>query len=207
VYKRQEYLYYVILGPVGPYFKEGFAPVKIFVSDKYVRAVKGGTGAAKTCGNYAASLLAGKDATEVGYSQVLWLDALERKWIEEVGTMNLFVRFDDEVATPPLGGSILPGVTRDSVLTLIKDYGLTPKERMISIDEILEGISSGKVKEIFGCGTAAIIAPVGSLWYKDTPYEVSNGQTGEVTQRLFDDLIGIQSGEREDPHGWVVEVE
>ena len=202
-----EYLYYVILGPVGPYFKEGFAPVKIFVSDKYVRAVKGGTGAAKTCGNYAASLLAGKDATEVGYSQVLWLDALERKWIEEVGTMNLFVRFDDEVATPPLGGSILPGVTRDSVLTLIKDYGLTPKERMISIDEILEGISSGKVKEIFGCGTAAIIAPVGSLWYKDTPYEVSNGQTGEVTQRLFDDLIGIQSGEREDPHGWVVEVE
>ncbi len=202
-----EYLYYVILSPVGPYFKEGFSPVKIYVSDKYVRAVKGGTGAAKASGNYAASLLAGVDATKVGYSQVLWLDALERKWIEEVGTMNLFVRFDDEVATPPLSGSILPGVTRNSVLTLIKDYGLTPTERMISIDEIIEGVSSGKVKEIFGCGTAAIIAPVGSLWYKDTPYEVSNGQTGEVTQRLFDDLIGIQSGEREDPHDWVVEVE
>ena len=202
-----EYLYYIILGPVGPYFKEGFAPVKIFVSDKYVRAVKGGTGAAKTSGNYAACLLAGTDATKVGYSQVLWLDALERKWIEEVGTMNLFVRFDDEVATPPLGGSILPGVTRDSVLTLAKDYGLTPKERMISIYEVIEGLSSGKVKEIFGCGTAAIIAPVGSLWYKDTPYEVSNGQTGELTQRLFDDLIGIQSGEREDPHGWIVPVE
>jgi len=202
----QEYLYFVILSPVGPYFKEGFAPVKIYVSDKYVRAVRGGTGAAKASGNYAASLLAGTDATKVGYSQVLWLDALERKWIEEVGTMNLFVRFDDEVATPPLGGSILPGVTRDSVLTLVKDYGMTPKERMISIDEIIEGISSGKVKEIFGCGTAAIIAPVGALWYKGAPYEVSDGKTGEVTQRLFDDLIGIQSGEREDIHGWVVDV-
>ncbi|MBY8996230.1 MAG: branched-chain amino acid aminotransferase [Candidatus Thorarchaeota archaeon] len=203
----KEYLYYVILSPVGPYFKEGFAPVKIYVSDKYVRAVKGGTGAAKASGNYAASLLAGTDAARVGYSQVLWLDAHERKWIEEVGTMNLFVRFDDEVVTPPLGGSILPGVTRDSVLTLVKDYGLTPTERMISIDEIIEGISSGKVKEIFGCGTAAIIAPVGSLWYKDTPHEVSDGQTGELTQRLFDDLIGIQSGELEDPHDWVVPVE
>ncbi|MGD9396556.1 MAG: branched-chain amino acid aminotransferase [Candidatus Thorarchaeota archaeon] len=203
----KEYLYYVILGPVGPYFKEGFSPVKIYVSDKYVRAVKGGTGAAKASGNYAASLLAGTDATKVGYSQVLWLDALERKWIEEVGTMNLFVRFDDEVATPPLSGSILPGVTRDSVLTLVKDYGMNPTERMISIDEVIEGLSSGKVREIFGCGTAAIIAPVGSLWYKDTPYEVSKGQTGELTQRLFDDLIGIQSGERDDPHGWVVPVE
>ena len=203
----QEYLYYVILSPVGPYFKEGFSPVKIYVSDKYVRAVRGGTGAAKAIGNYAASLLAGTDATEVGYSQVLWLDALERKWIEEVGTMNLFVRFDDEVATPPLSGSILPGVTRDSVLTLIKDYGLNPTERMISIDEVIEGVSSGKVKEIFGCGTAAIIAPVGSLWYKDVPYDVSHGQTGELTQQLFDDLIGIQSGNREDPHGWVTPIE
>ncbi|MFW9787228.1 MAG: branched-chain amino acid aminotransferase [Candidatus Thorarchaeota archaeon] len=200
----QEYLYYVIVGPVGPYFKEGFAPVKIYVSDKYVRAVRGGTGSAKASGNYAASLLAGTDATKVGYSQVLWLDALERKWIEEVGTMNLFVRFDDEVATPPLSGSILPGVTRDSVLTLVKDYGLNRHERMISIDEIIEGLRSGKVKEIFGCGTAAIIAPVGNLWYKDTSYKVSNGQTGELTRRLFDDLIGIQSGEREDPYGWVV---
>lgn len=203
----REYLYYVILSPVGPYFKEGFSPVKIYVSDKYVRAVKGGTGTAKASGNYAAGLLAGTDATNVGYSQVLWLDALERKWIEEVGTMNIVCRFDDEVATPPLGGSILPGITRDSVLTLVKDYGMTPNERMISIDEIIEGISSGKVKEIFGCGTAAIIAPVGSLWYKGVPYEVSDGQTGELTQRLFDDLIGIQSGEKEDPYDWVVPVE
>ena len=201
------FTFWVIYAWLPTYFKEGFSPVKIYVSDKYVRAVKGGTGAAKAAGNYAASLLAGTDATKVGYSQVLWLDALERKWVEEVGTMNLFVRFDDEVATPPLTGSILPGVTRDSVLTLVKDYSLNPTERMISIDEIIEGLSSGKVKEIFGCGTAAIIAPVGSLWYKDAPYEVSKGQTGELTQRLFDDLIGIQSGEQEDPHGWVVPIE
>jgi branched-chain amino acid aminotransferase len=202
-----EYLYFVILGPVGPYFKEGFNPVKIYVSDKYVRAVRGGTGAAKTSGNYAASLLAGTDASKVGYSQVLWLDAQERKWLEEVGTMNLFVRFDDEVVTPPLGGSILPGITRDSVLTLLKDYDMNPKERMVSIDEVIEGIKSGKVKEIFGCGTAAIIAPVGSLWYKDTPHDVTNGTIGELTQRLFDELIGIQSGELEDPHGWVISID
>ncbi|MGY5863901.1 MAG: aminotransferase class IV [Candidatus Thorarchaeota archaeon] len=169
--------------------------------------MKGGTGAAKTSGNYAASLLAGTDATKVGYSQVLWLDAQERKWLEEVGTMNLFVRFDDEVVTPPLGGSILPGITRDSVLTLVKDYGLNPKERMVSIDEVIEGIKSGKVKEVFGCGTAAIIAPVGSLWYKDAPYDVADGAIGELTQRLFDELIGIQSGELENPHGWVVPID
>jgi branched-chain amino acid aminotransferase len=203
----QEYLYYVILGPVGPYFKEGFAPVKIYVSDKLVRAVRGGTGAVKASGNYAASLLAGKDASKVGYSQVLWLDALENRFLEEVGTMNIALRFDDEVATPPLSGSILPGITRDSVLTLCNDYGYTVNERPISIDEVIDGIQSGKVKEMFGCGTAAIIAPVGSLWYKNQPYEIANGKTGELTQRLFDDLIGIQSGERDDPHDWVVPVE
>ncbi|MHA2179323.1 MAG: branched-chain amino acid aminotransferase [Candidatus Thorarchaeota archaeon] len=202
-----EYLYFVILGPVGPYFKEGFSPVKIYVSDRYVRAVRGGTGEAKASGNYAASLLAGTDASKVGYSQVLWLDALENRFLEEVGTMNIAVRFDDEVATPPLSGTILPGITRDSVLTLIKDYGMKVNERMIAIDEVIEGIKSGKVREIFGCGTAAIIAPVGYLWYKDTPYEVANGSIGELTQRLFDDLIGIQSGELEDPHDWVVPIE
>ncbi len=201
------YLYYIILSPVGPYFKEGFAPVKIFVSDKYVRAVKGGTGAAKASGNYAAGLLAGTDASKVGCSQVLWLDALEHRWLEEIGTMNIVVRFDDEVATPPLSGSILPGVTRDSVLTLCKDYGYSVNERQISIDEVVEGIHTGKVLEMFGCGTAAIIAPVGSLWYKNQPNQIANGKTGKLTQQLFDDLIGIQSGEREDPHGWVVSLE
>jgi len=202
-----EYLYYIILSPVGPYFQEGFSPVKIYVSDKYVRAVRGGTGAAKASGNYAAGLLAGTDATKLGYSQVLWLDALENKYLEEVGTMNIAIRFDDEVVTPPLSGTILAGITRDSVLTLIKDYGFTVTERLVSIDEVIEGIHSGKVKEIFGCGTAAIIAPVGSLWYKDAPYEVANGRIGELTQRLFDDLIGIQSGEIEDPYDWVIQID
>ena len=202
-----EYLYYVILSPVGPYFKEGFSPVKIYLSTEHVRAVRGGVGAAKTMGNYAASLFAGTKATEVGYSQVLWMDALERKYLEEVGTMNIFVKFDDELATPPLTGSILSGITRDSVLTLTRDMGLNVNERPISIDEVIEGIASGKVVEMFGCGTAAIIAPVGSLWYKNNGYTVSDGNIGELTQHLFDELTGIQSGERNDPYGWVVEVE
>jgi len=187
-----EYLFYIILSPVGPYFKEGFSPVKIFLSTEHVRAVRGGVGAAKTMGNYAAGLLAGVKAAEVGHSQVLWMDALEHKYLEEVGTMNIFVKFDDELVTPPLSGSILSGITRDSVLTLTKDMGLNVVERQISIDEVVEGIASRKVKEMFGCGTAAIIAPVGSLWYKNNSYTVSDGNTGELTQHLFDELTGIK---------------
>jgi len=202
-----EYLFYIILSPVGPYFKEGFSPVHIYISTEHVRAVRGGVGIAKTMGNYAASLFAGTKAAEVGYSQVLWLDALERKYLEEVGTMNIFVKFDDELVTPPLGGTILAGITRDSVLTLTKDMGLNVRERQITIDEVIEGIASGKVVEMFGCGTAAIIAPVGSLWYNDRPYTVSDGKTGMLTQHLFDELTGIQSGEREDHYGWVIEVD
>ncbi|TFG94724.1 branched-chain amino acid aminotransferase, partial [Candidatus Thorarchaeota archaeon] len=202
-----EYLFYIILSPVGPYFKEGFSPVKIFLSTEHVRAVRGGVGAVKTMGNYGASLLAGTKAAEVGYSQVLWMDALDRKYLEEVGTMNIFVKFDDELVTPPLTGSILSGITRDSVLTLTRDMGLEVKERPVSIDEVIEGIASGKVVEMFGCGTAAIIAPVGALWYKDNNYTVSDGMTGNLTQHLFDELTGIQSGERPDPYGWVVEVD
>lgn len=202
-----EYLFYIILSPVGPYFKEGFSPVHIYLSTDYVRAARGGTGAAKTMANYAASLLAGTKAAELGYSQVLWLDALERKYLEEVGTMNIFVKFDDELVTPPLTGSILAGITRDSVLTLTKDMGLKVSERQISIDEVIDGITSGKVIEMFGCGTAAIIAPVGSLWYKGRSYTIADGKTGRLTRDLFDELTGIQSGEREDPYGWVVELE
>ena len=201
------YKFFIILSPVGPYFKEGFSPVKIFLSTEHVRAVRGGVGAAKTMGNYAASLLAGTKAAEVRYSQVLWLDALDRKYLEEVGTMNIFVKFDDELVTPPLTGSILSGITRDSVLTLTRDMGLNVKERQVSIDEVIEGIQSGKVVEMFGCGTAAIIAPVGSLWFNDSNYTVSDGKTGKLTQHLFDELTGIQSGERPDPYDWVVEVE
>ncbi|MFQ5832201.1 MAG: branched-chain amino acid aminotransferase [Candidatus Thorarchaeota archaeon] len=202
-----EYLYYIILSPVGPYFPSGFGPVKIMVADKHVRAAKGGVGAAKTMGNYAAGLLAGKEAADVGYSQVLWLDAHDRKYLEEVGTMNIAVKFDDELATPPLSGTILPGITRDSVLHIARDWGLDVNERPITIDEVIEGLSTGKVQEIFGIGTAAIIAPVGSLYFKGKAYAVADGNTGPVTQRFYDELIGIQSGEREDKFGWVIEVE
>ncbi len=200
------YLYYVILSPVGPYFPTGFGPVKIMVADKHVRAAEGGVGAAKTMGNYAAGLLAGKEAVEVGCTQVLWLDAHERRFLEEVGTMNIAVKFDDEVATPPLSGTILPGITRDSVLHILQDWGLDVNERRISIDEVIEGLGTGKVEEVFGCGTAAIIAPIGSLYYKGVAHTVADGNTGPLTQRLYDELIGVQSGEREDKYGWVVEV-
>ncbi|MGY5879213.1 MAG: branched-chain amino acid aminotransferase, partial [Candidatus Thorarchaeota archaeon] len=202
-----QYYFFIILSPVGPYFKEGFSPVKIYLSTEHVRAVRGGVGAAKTMGNYAASLLAGTKAAEVGHSQVLWMDALDRKYLEEVGTMNIFIKFDDELVTPPLSGSILSGITRDSVLTLTRDMGLKVMERQVSIDEVIEGIDSGKVVEMFGCGTAAIIAPVGSLWYKNNSYIISDGKTGRLTQHLFDELTGIQSGERPDPYGWIVEVD
>ncbi|MFX1264781.1 MAG: branched-chain amino acid aminotransferase [Promethearchaeota archaeon] len=201
-----EYLYYIILSPVGPYFPSGFGPVKIMVADRHVRAAEGGVGEAKTMGNYAAGLLAGKEAVEVGCTQVLWLDAHERRYLEEVGTMNIAVKFDDEVSTPPLSGTILSGITRDSVLRILRDWGLQVNERRISIDEVIEGLGIGKVEEIFGCGTAAIIAPVGSLYYKGVAHTVGDGNTGPLTQRLYDELIGIQSGEREDKYEWVVEV-
>ncbi|MGV9103920.1 MAG: branched-chain amino acid aminotransferase [Promethearchaeia archaeon] len=201
-----QYLLYVILSPVGPYFKEGFNPVSIYVSDKYTRAVKGGVGAAKTMSNYAASLLATKKATEKGYSQVLWLDAIERKYIEECGTMNVFVRFEDELATPPLNDTILPGITRDSVLQLARDFGYDVTERKISIYEIIEGIANGKVLEIFGTGTAAVIAPVGELYFENTSYQVADGYVGNLSRKLFDKLTGIQCGDTEDPYGWIYEI-
>ncbi|UCE09196.1 MAG: branched-chain amino acid aminotransferase [Candidatus Thorarchaeota archaeon] len=201
------YLYYVILSPVGPYFKEGFSPVKIMVSEKYVRAADGGVGQAKTIGNYAASLLGGKEAMERGYSQVMWLDSHERKYIEEAGTMNIFVLFDDELATPPLSGTILPGITRESAMQIAQDWGYSLNERPIAIDEVIDGIKSGKVKEIFGTGTAAIIAPIGELYFREKPHIVGDGTIGALSQRMFDELTGIQSGEREDTRGWVFEIE
>jgi branched-chain amino acid aminotransferase len=176
------------------------------VSEKYVRAVKGGVGSAKTIGNYAAGLYAGTKARELGCSQVLWLDALENEYLEEVGTMNIFVRFDDEIATPNLSGTILPGITRESVIHIARDWGHQVTERKISITEVIEGLESGKVKEVFGCGTAAIVAPVGLLHYKGTPHQVAEGKIGTLTQDLFDELTGIQCGERPDSYNWVVEV-
>lgn len=198
-----EYIFFVILSPVGAYYPEGFNPVKIFVTDKYVRAVRGGVGEAKTAGNYAASIMAAIEAQEQGFTQVLWLDACDRKSIEEVGTMNIFFVIGDELITPPLSGSILPGITRDSVLTITKEWGLNVVERNITIDDVMAASLDGSLKEVFGSGTAAIISPVGSLHYKGQEIVVNGGKTGELSQKLFDDLQAIQFGYKEDTNGWV----
>ena len=201
-----KYLFFIILSPVGAYFKEGFNPVGLWVSDEFSRAAEGGTGAAKAGGNYAGSLFASKEANENGYSQVLWLDAKEHKYIEEVGAMNILFVIDNKLVTAPLGGTILPGITRKSVLELAKDLGIEPVERQISIDEVTKGIESGKVTEIFGAGTAAVISPVGKLNYKGKEYVVNNNKTGPWSQKFFDTLTGIQYGELEDKHNWVYRV-
>lgn len=198
-----EYIFFVILSPVGAYYPEGFNPVKIFVTDKYVRAVRGGVGEAKTAGNYAASIMAAIEAQEQGFTQVLWLDACDRTSIEEVGTMNIFFVIGDELITPPLSGSILPGITRDSVLKITKGWGLNVVERKITIDDVIAASTDGSLKEVFGSGTAAIISPVGSLHYKGQEILVNGGKTGELSQRLFDDLQAIQFGYKEDDNGWV----
>lgn len=203
----RQYLLYIILSPVGSYYAEGMDPLRILVSDRYVRAVEGGLGAAKTAGNYAASLLAGEEAHRAGFAQVLWLDGLQRRYIDEVGTMNIMVRIGDEVITPPLsGGTILPGVTRDSALTLLRDWGIPVTERPISIDEVSEAAHSGTLREVWGTGTAAVISPVGELHYKDESIVVNDNRTGELTQRLYDALTGIQYARLPDPHGWMTQV-
>lgn len=201
-----EYYFYIILSPVGAYYPEGFNPTKIFVSDEHVRAVKGGVGNVKTAGNYAASLYTSELAKKAGYTQVLWLDACEHKYIEEVGTSNIFFKIGDELITPPLEGSILGGITRDSVLKLAASWGVTTVERNISIDEVLKAIEDGTLQEAFGTGTAAVISPVGELFYKERPYAINNGKTGELARRLYDGLQAIQAGRADDPFKWVVRV-
>lgn len=204
VHPADEYLYYVILSPSGSYFAEGFKPVKIYVQDNYVRAVRGGTGAAKTGGNYAGSLLGGHEAEEHGCSQVLWLDAIERKYVEEVGAMNIFFVKDNVIYTAPLSSeTILPGVTRNSTITLARDLGYTVKEEALTIDDVVESIDDGSMTEIFGAGTAASIAPVGSIYYKDAFHEVNKFQIGPITQKLYDDLTDIQWSRKEDKYGWI----
>ena len=198
-----KYLFYIILSPVGPYYPEGFNPVKIVVSDQYVRATPGGVGEAKTAGNYAACNLAEKQAQAQGFTQVLWLDAVERKYIEEVGSMNIFFVIDDEIVTPQLNGTILPGITRKSVMELARHWDLKTRERRISIDEVLEGLESGRVSEVFGAGTAAVISPVGLLHYRGQSSQVGDGQTGPVAKRFFQHLTAIQYGRENDPFGWV----
>ena len=201
-----EYLFFIIMSPVGAYYSEGFNPTKIFVEDTYVRAVPGGVGEAKTAGNYAASVKALTEAQHKGYTQVLWLDALEHKYIEEVGTSNIFFVINEELVTPPLGGTILAGITRDSVLQLARDWGVEVSERRISIDEIVEGAKNGSLREAFGAGTAAVISPVGEFCYKGETVTVNNGETGELSQRLFDGIQALQRGLVPDPHNWRIRV-
>ncbi len=202
----RSYIYYVILSPVGAYYPEGMNPVKILVVDKYVRAVEGGVGAAKTAGNYAASLYAAEEAKHAGFTQVLWLDGRERKYLDEVGTMNIMLKIGDEVITPPLTGTILPGVTRDSALTLMRDWGLRVSERQVSIDEVAQAAHKGALKEVWGTGTAAVISPVGELAYKGERIVVNEGRIGELTQKLYDAIVGIQYATAPDTHGWTVPV-
>jgi branched-chain amino acid aminotransferase len=202
----KEYLYFVILSPVGAYYPEGINPVKIKVIDKYVRAVPGGLGEAKTSANYAASLYAAEEAKHEGFTQVLWLDAVHRRYIEEVGTMNIMLQIGDEVITPPLAGTILAGVTRDSALDLMRQWGLRVSERPVTIDEVREAAHRGTLKEVWGTGTAAVISPVGELAYKEERIVINDGRIGALTQRLYDAIVGIQYGTAPDPHGWTVEV-
>ncbi len=202
------YLFMIILSPSGAYYASGLAPVGIWIEDEYVRAVRGGIGFAKTGGNYAASLIAQVKAHDAGFSQVLWLDGVERKYIEEVGAMNIFFKIDGKIVTPALSGSILPGITRNSVLTLCRDWGYEVEERKISVDELLEAQKNGKLEECFGTGTAAVISPVGKLRYEDEVMVIGGGEIGPVSQKLYDTVTGIQTGAVADPYGdWHVCVE
>ena len=201
------YLFIIILSPSGAYYESGLDPVKIWIEDDYVRAVRGGIGEAKTGGNYVASLAAQVKAHDEGYSQVLWLDGVERKYIEEVGAMNIFFKINGKVVTPMLNGSILPGVTRATCIDLCKHWGMDVEERRISVDELVEAAKSGALEECWGSGTAAVISPVGALRYEDTVMEIGGGGIGPVSQKLYDTVTGIQTGKVEDTFGWTVEVE
>jgi len=202
----KSYIYYVILSPVGAYYPEGINPVKILVADKYVRAVEGGVGGAKTGVNYAASLYAAEEAKHAGFTQVLWLDGRERKYIDEVGTMNIMMKIGDEIVTPPLSGTILAGVTRDSALTLMRDWGLSVSERPVTIDEVATAARKGTLEEVWGTGTAAVISPVGELAYKGERLAINGGRIGTLTQKLYDAIVGIQYGTAPDTRGWTVPV-
>ena len=202
------YRFIIIASPVASYYAEGLNPVKIIVETEHVRAVRGGLGEAKTAGNYAASLLAGKIAQKKGYSQVLWLDGVHRKYIDEVGAMNIMFVINDEIVTPSLEKhNILAGVTRNSVLTLAKEWGMKVTERDILIDEIVEAHEKGSLQEVFGTGTAAVISPVGLLNFKDKDYIINNMKIGKYAQKFYDTITGIQYGELEDTHKWIVHLD
>lgn len=206
VHPSCEYLFYIIVGPVGAYYPQGFRPTKIYVSDEYVRSVRGGVGYCKAAGNYAASLYASKLANEMGYTQVLWLDAIERKYVEEVGTSNIFFVIGEDLITPPLTGSILSGITRDSVIKMASSFGINVIERQLAVNEILEASADGRLKEAFATGTAAVISPVGQIYYKGKEHMINGGKTGPLAKKLYDSILQIQYGEEEDPFGWVVRI-
>lgn len=202
-----KYRFMIILSPVGSYYKEGIHPVKILVENEYVRAVAGGTGTAKTAGNYAASLKAQEVAGQKGYSQVLWLDGVEKKYIEEVGSMNVFFKINGEVITPVLNGSILEGITRKSIIQLLNHWNIPVIERKISMEELKEAHATGALEEAFGTGTAAVISPIGEFNWQDEKFVVNEGKTGELSKQLYDTLTGIQTGTVEDPFDWILEVD
>ncbi len=197
-----QYVFTIILSPVGAYYAEGFNPVKIWVTEKYVRAVPGGTGEAKAAGNYAASLAAAAEANQAGCAQVMWLDAVEHRYIEEIGAMNVMFVIDGKVVTSPLTGSILPGITRQSIMQLVQEWGIPIEERRVAIDELIDAVRSDRCKEVFGCGTATVVSAIRSLRYRGEEIPVSE-KPGEISQRLFDTITGIQYGRGPDPHEWM----
>lgn len=206
VHASHTYIFCIITCPVGSYYAEGVNPVRIMIEDEDVRAVRGGTGFAKCGGNYAASLRAGERAEQKGFSQVLWLDGVERRYIEEVGSMNIMFKISGKIVTPALTGSVLPGITRKSCLELVRSWGYEVEERKISIEELIDAAGSGALEEAWGTGTAAVVSPVGQIEYKGQDYTVSGFEIGEVTQRLYDTLTGIQWGKIPDEYGWTVKV-
>lgn len=201
-----EYQFIIIMSPSGSYYKEGINPVKIMVEEKYVRAVVGGTGEAKTSGNYASSLISSKEAHARGFSQTLWLDGKENKYVEEVGSMNIFFKIDGKVITPALTGSILPGITRDSMIHVLKQQNIPIEERAITIDEIISAHRSGKLEEVFGTGTAAVISPVGRLLWQGEELIIHNEEIGETSQFLYDTLTKMQTGQLDAPTNWTVRI-
>lgn len=206
VHPSSAYKFMVILSPVGAYYPEGVNPVKIYVEDEFVRATKGGTGFTKCGGNYAASIAAQVKAEKLGYTQVLWLDGVERKYVEEVGTMNVMFMIDNKIITAPCDGTVLPGVTRDSIIQLLASWGYEVEERHLAIDELMQAGKDGRLQEAFGTGTAAVISPVGELNYKGDIVTIHDFKTGELTQKLYDTLTGIQWGDIQDTFGWTREV-
>jgi len=206
VHPASEYLFFIICGPVGAYYANGFGPTKIYVTEDCARTAPGGTGHVKAAVNYAASLYASRIASAMGYTQVLWLDAMENRYVEEVGTSNIFFMIGDRLITPPLGGTILPGVTRDSVLKLATHLGVKVEESRITITEVISAIEEGTLKDAFATGTAAVISPVGQIFYHNREYLINDGKTGELAEKLYHEILQIQYGLKEDPFGWRMQI-